>query len=249
MAVPILMLHHVENSPPNGIEGWSINYQQFDLLIDCIKSKRLATITFEEIISRKLIFGELKNTVIITFDDCSAKLFDYAVPTLIKNGMKAVFYIPTAQIGGYNEWDVKDSSAARIQLMNAEQLNYLTENGMEVGTHGHHHTRLNSISDSDFISEITTSKETLEKLLKKEIFSLAYPYGQVPKKHKEILSNAGYRFGMSIYQPLESEFALRRIGIHTTDTRKSISWKLSQGYPLLRSILDSILYLMKRYKA
>lgn len=48
--------------------------------------------------------------IIITFDDCPGPCGDFTIPELQKRNMKAVFYIPTAHIGGYYKWNVIDGN-------------------------------------------------------------------------------------------------------------------------------------------
>jgi len=247
MNVPIIMLHHIGHPAGTELNSWSISTQKFSLLLDLIEQKGFKTTTFEEISK-----GELENQakkVILTFDDCPSSLFEFAIPELLKRKMKAVFSIPTAQIGGFNQWDVTEQGFARVTLMNAEEIQYLSSMGMEIASHGDHHLRASKIPEQQFAEEITASKQLLEKLLNKKIFTLAYPYGDVPTNHSQLLKDAGYTYGISIYEPKERNFALRRIGIHESDTSKSISFKLSQGYQLMRTFLDPLLLLRKFFKA
>lgn len=247
MNIPIIMLHHIGNPTGAGLGSWSISTQKFSLLLDLIEQKGFKTTTFEEISK-----GELENQakkVILTFDDCPNSLFEFAIPELLKRKMKAVFSIPTAQIGGFNQWDVTEQGFASVMLMSPEELQYLSGLGMEIASHGKNHLRASKITEQQFVEEITASKQLLEKLLNKKIYTLAYPYGEVPTNHRQLLKDAGYTYGISIYQPKERKFALRRIGIHQSDTSKSISFKLSQGYQLMRAFLDPLLMLRRLFKA
>jgi len=247
MATPIIMLHHVIDLPEKGIEDWSITTEKFNLLLNVIGQKGLTTTTFEEI--KKSNAPSHKKHVILSFDDCPDSLFQYAIPELIKRGMKAVFSIPTAQIGGTNSWDVTEQGFAKVDLMSGEQLQYLSEQGMEIASHGEHHLRASEISEEKFRQEISGSKQCLETLINKKIYTLTYPYGDIPKKYRHLLKQAGYEYGLSIYQPRQHHFALRRIGIHQSDSAKSISFKLSQSYQLMRKFFDPLLSLHKFFKA
>lgn len=239
MNIPIIMLHYIGELKSKGLENWSISTAKFDLLLSLIEKKGLMPTTFEEISKNTNI--NFSKSVILTFDDCPDTLFEYAIPQLLKRNMKAVFSIPTAQIGGFNEWDVKQQDFAKVMLMSAEKLKYLAGMGMEIASHGQWHLNGNQISEDQFLQEITNSKQLLEKLLGKKICTFTYPYGEVPKNYKNLLNEIGYQYGLSIYQSNQNNFALRRIGIHETDTPKSISFKLSKNYLLLRILLDLLL--------
>lgn len=62
--------------------------------------------------------------LILSFDNCPKHLFDFAIPELVKRKMKAVFYMPTANTGGYNSWD-EEKGTARMELMNEADLKEL----------------------------------------------------------------------------------------------------------------------------
>lgn len=237
------MLHYIESSSLKGVGGWSISKDKFLELLDCIEAKGLTTTTFTEIEEVKSI--NLKKSVIITFDDCPENLFEFVVPELIRRKMKASFYIPTAYIGSYNKWDVKEQNFDRIALAKTEHLIFLNEHQMEIGSHGHRH--LNQLKiDYDMQSyELEHSKNILEELLDRPIYSFAHPYGEVSKNYKKLLSDSGYRYGLSIYKGNMNRYALRRIGIHETDSKASILFKLSGLYGSLRYLVDPFLSIKK----
>ncbi|TCD07706.1 polysaccharide deacetylase family protein [Pedobacter frigidisoli] len=249
MGLPIIMLHHVCDNPYESLAGWSISRNKFSLLLNAIDKKGFQTTTFEEIDTKQWSGSVLKDKVIITFDDCPKSLLDFALPELIDRHMKAVFFIPTAEIGGYNRWDVDSQGFEKVELMDQADLIKLSTLGMEIGSHGHHHKNGNLICAADFAVEIETSKSILEKIIHKKIYSLAYPYGEVPKNFKALLKDAGYRYGLSIYQSFTHHLSLRRIGIHESDDAKSIAFKLSRSYQFLRVFADPLLSIFKSSKA
>lgn len=247
MRIPIIMLHHIGNPIGKGLADWSISTSKFELLLNSIQQRGFVTTTFEEI--AKNTDHNLSKKIILTFDDCYDTLFDYAIPELLKRNMKAVFSIPTAQIGGFNEWDVMEYDFAKVNLMNAEQLQYLAAYGMEIASHGKQHLRANQINENQFLEEISNSKQVLETLLDKKIDTFTYPYGEVPKNYKNSLKKVGYKYGLCIYQPDQNNYALRRIGIHQSDDAKSIAFKLSRKYQYMRILLDPLLTFRSLFKA
>lgn len=239
------MLHHINDYPHSSLKEWTISNKKFIELLDSIDKNSLTTITFEDIVKYDFKPAELRKKVILTFDDCPSSLFEFAVPELIKRKMKAVFYIPTAHIGGYNLWDSESQGVKEIGLINESQIKFLSSNGMEIGSHGVNHTQLTSKSDKTSQYEVLESKNILEAMLNKRIYSFSYPYAELPNNYSELLSSAGYKFGLSLYQPSQNPFALRRIGIHQSDTLKSISYKLSKRYRVMRAFADPVLALIK----
>ena len=240
------MLHHVADQPHQSLKKWCISYNKFTELLDCIEQNELVPTTFREIVELKLKESDLKNKVIISFDDCSAALFDFAIPELLKRKFKAVFYMPSAHIGDLNIWDIEEHAMVSVSLMDKTQLKQLAALGMEVGSHGEKHLRLDSVSNKLAFDDILNSKKTLEKSLDTKVYSFAYPYGKVPANHNSMLRKAGYEFGLSIYTPFETDYALRRFAINEKDSKKDIDLKLSRKYRIMRFFYDPVLLLKNK---
>lgn len=246
MNIPIAMLHHVADSPHPSLKDWTISHHKFLKLLDCIEEKNLQTTTFEEIVTAKSNDKKLENKVILTFDDCPASLFDFAIPELIRRDMKAVFYMPTAFIGDLNVWDIEDHGTTAVKLMDASQILELSRLGMEIGSHGERHIKLNRVPQHKAFEDINHSKITLEKILNKPVYSFAYPYGKIPRYHKKMLHQAGYQVGISIYTSFQSQLTLRRFGISQSDDTKTILLKLSPRYRMMRAFYDPV-FLFKNF--
>jgi peptidoglycan/xylan/chitin deacetylase (PgdA/CDA1 family) len=244
--IPIVMLHHVADHPHPSLKKWCISHLKFLELLDNIELKGLVTTTFQEIIELKPSRKELKKRVIISFDDCPASLFDFVIQELLKRKMKAVFYIPTNHIGGVNIWDIEEYNMSRVELMNTSQLRELVSLGMEVGSHGEKHIKLNAVTEMEVLQDISDSKEMLELLLESPVYSFAYPYGKIPANYGKLLTSAGYTFGLSIYTPIETNFTLRRFAINQGDDGKNIRLKLGKRYRLMRLFYDPLFFLLRK---
>ena len=161
--------------------------------------------------------------------------------------MKAVFYIPTNHIGGVNIWDIEEYNMSRVELMNKSQLKNLISLGMEVGSHGEKHIRLDAVSEKEALNDIVNSKETLQKLLESPVYSFAYPYGKIPANYSSLLKVAGYTFAVSIYTTFETNFTLRRFAVNQGDDLKKINLKLSKKYRMMRFFYDPLFFLMRKF--
>jgi peptidoglycan/xylan/chitin deacetylase (PgdA/CDA1 family) len=239
MRLPIAMFHHISNAPEfAGFGGWRIHRSTFTRFLDVLEQNDYQTLDFHDLKSGTF---PSRKAVILTFDDCPRHLFDFAIPELIRRGFKASFYIPTNFIGKYNEWDVAEGRP-RVELMNESEIRELDSLGMEIGGHSHRHIKLGEIKDpGELRDEITLCKYLLESIVKKPVLSFSYPYASVPEHHSKMLSTAGYYYGLSIYQPRQDNFALRRFGCYDIDTIGRFKIKLSNPYKWYRSLTDSIL--------
>lgn len=236
VTAPIVMLHAVGTTKDVALQDWFISKEVFIRLLDTIEQHNLQTSHFAALNGEK---SAIQRPVILSFDDCYKHLFDFAIPELVKRKMKAVFYMPTAYIGGYNSWDAA-KGAARLDLMNESDLRELVSLGMEVGSHSHTHSDLRNLSPKQLQEELTGSKQLLEEITGCRVCSFAYPYGYVPSGYKEALTVAGYQYGVAIYHPFENNLVLRRFGVYEKDSVVSLSRKLSRQYRWIRKIYDAI---------
>lgn len=232
---PVVMLHHVGDAPLyDSLKPYAISHQSFLRLLNYLERKNIQTTTFAELAAGQ---SKSKRRVILTFDDCSKSLLDFAIPELLKRKMKAVFYMPTAHLGLDNSWDVEEGKSS-LELMNASDLVYLLQQGMEIGGHSHHHIPLDRLSALEVKQEIIACRINLESILQVPIVSFAYPYGVIPQNHAEILASEGFQYGLGIYTAIENKFCLRRFIYHDGDSTTSLAIKLSPAYKLYRTLFD-----------
>ena len=122
----------------------------------------------------------------------------------------------------------------------------MTQNlGMEVGSHSHHHIELEYASRQQVLKELSQSKKLLEELTGKDIVSVAYPYGSIPRHYKNVLKECGYTFGVGVYVPYENDYAIRRWIYHDGDDVLRIKKKLSSTYSLARMFRDKLAHYKK----
>ncbi len=234
---PVIMLHHVsDDARLDGLKPYSISHGSFARLLDVLQDEGYTTIGFEDLNKPG------KKQVIITFDDCPRHLWDFAIPELQKRNMKAVFYMPTAYLDGKNDWDIPFGKPA-VDLMDEADIKKLADMGMEIGSHSHWHVRLGDLPRNEVADNLRQSKEILEGITRKKIISMAYPFGSVPIGKDELLKEAGYDYGLSIYSPFENRYSIRRFIYHDGDDTARLKAKLSFRYSVMRAINDKLLHL------
>lgn len=153
--------------------------------------------------------------VVITFDDGDQDNFTTAFPLLQKYNYNATFFIRTAVIGtaGYMDW---------------AQLKSLSGAGMLVESHTVTHPDLTKIDSTKLDAELTTSRQSLENGLGKEVQFLAYPGGANNTTVEAAAKKAGYLLAVTtshkVYHTLyEDLFVEPRI--HIDDEMPSfINW-------------------------
>lgn len=176
---------------------------------------------------------QLKNKLIITFDDGYLNNLQYLLPLLEKYQLKATIFIPTGLIqkGGLYE---------DCEMMTFEDIKSLNPEFVEIALHSHSHKNYAHISLSEVEEDLEKNIQTLNE---KEIpFTrvLAYPYGKFPRKglqKKEFFALlekmkiiSGIRIGNNIdYYPWKNKFEVKRIDIKGEDSFSVFKWKLRLG--------------------
>ncbi|HEY9177365.1 MAG TPA: polysaccharide deacetylase family protein [Flavipsychrobacter sp.] len=231
----IATLHYVSDDPALGaLKPWNISCKSFTRLLDFLQVENYTTVGFEDMAASRI---KGRKSIILTFDDCPKHLWDFAIPELLKRNMKAVFYMPTAYLGGYNEWNVVEG-LPKVDLMDSDDIAKLNTLGMEIGSHAHHHIMLGERNTEEVIMQLNESKAILESIIDKPVVSIAYPYGSVPHSAYRLSREAGYQYGLAVFTPWQTKYAIRRWIYDDTDSVESIRRKISGTYTWQRVVSD-----------
>ncbi len=233
--IPIAMLHHVSNrSDWESLKPFVVCEETFLRFLNAIQAAGKHPTTFEEICQG----NAPSNPIIITVDDCGKHLFDFVIPELTRRKMKAVFFSPTAHLGDCNSWDVAEGRS-KVELMDSRDLKALSQLGMEIGGHSHHHVHLGRMEHEAVLNELVESRAIIQNITGKAPVSMAYPFGSIPENAEEIMAQAGYTYACGIFCPKAAEFSLRRFIVHDGDSAASIRFKLSGAHAVYRAWTDS----------
>lgn len=161
ITAPILMYHHIEDSPDNN--RYYVSPDHFKAQMEFLAKAGYQTISTSQLADVIRNGGLLpKRPVIITFDDGSLSVFQTAYPIMQQYGFKGVAYIITS-------WVNAD------QRMTKAQLSTLATKGWEIGCHSMTHQDLTGPT-VDLKGEIQTARENLEAMLGTPVTSFAYPF-------------------------------------------------------------------------
>jgi peptidoglycan/xylan/chitin deacetylase (PgdA/CDA1 family) len=117
--------------------------------------------------------------LLLTFDDGGESCARVIAPTLAKLGWRAHFFVVTKLI---------DTPG----FLTAAEVRHLCECGHVIGSHGHSHRALTTLSDSEIDSELRQSRSVLEQLLDKPVTALAVPGGYYSVRLDRLAAAAGY---------------------------------------------------------
>lgn len=88
------------------------------------------------------------------------------------------------------EAEVDDTVYSR--MLSKEDIAYLANSGVEIGSHTHTHPLLPSLTNGELEFELAHSKGILEKITGSEVSILAYPNGKHDKRVEEMARSLGY---------------------------------------------------------
>jgi len=193
---PILYYHFIKSpDSKTRIKGLFTNEAHFEWQLKQLIKNGFNFITFEDIAKKR--FDITKRNLILTFDDGCESLYENAFPILKKYGVKAVVYVVTESIGARSIVWEQNEFKEPLNILTEKQILEMAKFGIEFGSHACNHVHLPQLSSENLKNELINSKLILEKLLKLEIYSVAYPYGSYDKNVLELASEAGYKFGVT----------------------------------------------------
>lgn len=218
----VLMYHRiVEDRSLSDHQDTCLHVDEFERQLTLLNQFGYTPITFRDY---KLFLDDKlrlpKKPVILTFDDGYEDVYRLAYPRLKEQGMKAVVFVLGDRSIKYNSWDADSPGISKARLMSDKQIKELHSNGFEIGAHTLSHSDLREMNYGERYNEVYKPKLILEALLNSKINSFSYPYGLVNSEIKELVKEAGYHFGCSVFSgpaefgkdPLET----RRIAIHNS---------------------------------
>lgn len=178
--VPILTYHGLvrEDAAQNGL--YALLEKQFEEQMAYLSEKNFRAVPLKAI--SDWLSGETlpEKSVVLTFDDGLESDFSIALPILKRHGFTATFFVNPAML------DTKGH-------LTSSELQQLSGEGMEIGSHGLDHVFLTRLNEEGLRHQMTESKKRLEEILKKEISFFSIPRGRYNRRTLEAIKQSGYR--------------------------------------------------------
>ena len=171
--LPILTYHSISNEPG----PTSIAPETFRAQMEAIVEAGVDVVSLDEV--ENWIAGSRsleRRAVAITFDDAFRDFSDAAFPILDRLGFRATVFVPTAAVGGVENWTGANDNARR--LMSWEEISALARKGVAFGSHTRTHADLTALSEAALDEELIASRQELERRLGKPAPHFAPPYGR-----------------------------------------------------------------------
>lgn len=196
--IPVIMYHSIKYEKDNPVR---VSKENFQAQMKYLKDNNYSTLSLDELyefIENNVPVSE--KSVVLTFDDGYKDNYETAYPILKEYGFKATIFVISDYIG-------KD------EYLNISQIKELDENGIQIESHTIKHETLNTLSYYDQLNTLKQSKESLQKLLNREIKYIAYPYG----KYNETTIKAAKAAGYSLALTTDGRWSDKSDGIYTLD--------------------------------
>ncbi|MBN2355981.1 polysaccharide deacetylase family protein [candidate division KSB1 bacterium] len=160
-----------------------------------------------------------EKTIVLTFDDGYASVYQHAFPILRACTIPATIFIIVDYIGKLDTWDVNFGNICFPHL-SWREIEALAAAGWEIGSHGLTHRDLTRLNREEQYEELYRSKANLEQTLTLTIDSISYPFGRVNPSISHLCREIGYRRGVVMgrrCRDVDVDFCLGRQGIYLFD--------------------------------
>lgn len=217
--IPILMYHAVHTMAPSEEANANLIVapETFESHLKALKEAGYYTLTPEEAY-RALTKNELPEggkVVWLTFDDGIADFYTIVYPLLKKYQMTATNNIITSF-----------SDEERPSVLTFDQIKEMKAQGMTFESHTVSHPDLAQSDSSRQESELSNSKQVLDKKLHQTTTTIVYPAGRYSDVTMELAKNNGYKMGLTTNNGLASLddglYSLNRLRILPTTTAKNL---------------------------
>lgn len=231
-AVPVLMYHKVD---PERRDALTVSTSQLEQQLAWLVAKGYRAVPLDEMLEAvQRGRAPAGRPVLLTFDDAYVSVMAHALPLLRQYGMTAALFVPSAYIGGRNEWDGSDEL-----LMDAEQLRSLAPI-FTLALHSHRHPRYRQLDAAAVRADLADNIAAVRASGLPFLPAFAYPYGGRPKDPatkaamREAMREAGislaFRIGGRLNRfPVRDPLEVQRIDVHGSDSLRSFARKIMLG--------------------
>lgn len=222
----VLVYHKIDSRPELGLT--CIHPKIFEKQIEFLISEGFQLVTLSQLPTRPEITDK---RIAVCFDDGYQNVFDYAFPILKKFSSVATVALITDFIGRENSWDV-NLGGIRYQHLNRDSIQELIDAGWEIASHSVSHQSLRGISESELDYQMLHSKQTLESMFSRRIYSFTPPFGNITPRIYQAARRHGYRniggfFPIKYYKTTVPKGLILRLAVYRSDSLKSLAGKLS----------------------
>lgn len=169
----VLYYHRVADCDP---VAWSLSNQQFQRHIDWLE-QRYDLVSLAEI-RRRMIQGNHRPCVHITFDDGYAENCEHAIPLLIERGIPCTYFVTLDNVINRRPFQHDQDLGLNFPVNSVAQLQDMAKSGIEIGAHTRTHPSLGALEGlSEIYDETVAATLELSDAIGQGIRYFAFPFG------------------------------------------------------------------------
>ncbi len=180
--LPIFTFHALDD----GAEPIAMAPQAFASGLRTLHAKGFRAIGLGQLaqcLAHRLPFPE--RSVVLTFDDGYASVYEHAFPILQQYKMTATVFVTTSS-NKFQAGDTPFTSMNGRVMLSWRQVRELRSYGIEIGAHTLTHPDLTRLAPAHARGEILRSQSLLQDALGAPVVSFAYPFGRYDRTAYEI---------------------------------------------------------------
>ena len=219
----LLIYHRIGDGTPDELD---LDAASFDAQIELLASHRVLSL---DRALDELERGSTEASVVLTFDDGFAGVYEHAWPRLRDAGLPFTIYLATGYVGGVMRWPGSTATGEPGRGLSWPQLEELADSPLvTIANHTHTHARPEALS----AQELDRCSETIEQRLGVVPQHFAYTWGlpvpeAFPLLRERFRSAATGVVGRNL--PGVDPLLLRRVPVRASDPLPFFAAKLSGG--------------------
>lgn len=181
----VLVYHHIGSGERRGCAGDTVQIDAFERQMALLRESSFRVVPLDALLALVRSGRRVPSkTVAVTFDDGYCSTCTRALPILLLHGIPSTVFVATSFVGTKASfgWLPAEDDPESLP-MSWDQVVYLHDRGVEIGSHTARHLFLPLLEDYEIKRELKQSKEAVEDRLGSAIRALALPYSY-PIVHK-----------------------------------------------------------------
>jgi len=212
-----VLVYHTISSPPEPLLG------DIDISPERFKDQLKWLSRWRRVVPLEETLRPSKRGVAITFDDGFRDNLTVALPLLEKYNLPMTLFVTAGFVGAPDYL-----SAAELREISRHKL-------VTIGAHGLFHRHFNRLSSDDARFELLESRRMLERITRKKVDLLAWPFGECDERLEQLSAACGYRAAWSVWKGSNGLHSRWRVPLGRQDNLARFVAKTSGVYALTKA--------------
>ena len=196
MSTPILMLHSIAPTGPEGLARWQVTPWRLAAHLVALAEEGYTPVSLQQVVAARDGAPLPRRPYAVTVDDGFADFAHEALPVLELLDVPSTVLVTTGYVDGRAEW-LAPLGAGDVPMMSAADIAALPDH-VEVGAHGHTHAMMDLLGAGRARDELATGRATLEDIVGRPVTTVAYPHGYSTRTVRRAAAALGYRTGLAV---------------------------------------------------